>query len=246
MNGDITRLTLRQLLRGKRLLALGLIPLVPVIVAVAWRLAPATSSFGSTSGHELYAALMETLLLPTCTAFVALVLGASAIGDEREDGTILYLAATPLPRRTIVSSKALAAWIATVTLCLPGVVLCAVLTLGGDALGRAGAWSVLGLLLVAAAYVAVFAAVSLGVGRPVVVGFLYVVLWEGSIATFAPSAQRFSISAYGRALTAHGLPGVKTYNVPNVAAGAAVLVLVVVTVLATAFGARRLGRVELP
>ena len=48
------------------------------------------------------------------------------------------------------------------------------------------------------------------------------------------------------ALTAHGLPGVKTYNVPSVAAGAAVLVLVLVTLVAAAFGARRLGRVELP
>jgi ABC-2 type transport system permease protein len=246
VNGDILRLTVRQLLRGKRVVALGLIPLVPVIVAVAWRLAPATSSFGSTSGHELYAALMESLLLPTCVAFVSLVLGASAIGDEREDGTILYLAATPLPRRTIVASKASAAWIATIALCLPGMVLCAVLCLGGHAFGTAGAWSVLAVVLSAAAYVAVFAAVSLGVGRPVVVGFIYVVLWEGSIATFAPSAEKFSIAAYGRALTAHGLPGVKTYNVPNVATGAAVLVLVLVTVLATAFGARRLGRVELP
>ena len=48
---------------------------------------------------------MQRLLIPVVTALVALVVGASAIGDEREDGTILYLAATPLPRLGIVVAK---------------------------------------------------------------------------------------------------------------------------------------------
>ena len=40
--------------------------------------------------------MLQRLVIPTITAFIAVVIGASAIGDEREDGTILYLASTPL------------------------------------------------------------------------------------------------------------------------------------------------------
>jgi hypothetical protein len=38
-------------------------------------------------------------------ALVALVFGVSAFGDEREDGTILYLVATPQPRLELVIAK---------------------------------------------------------------------------------------------------------------------------------------------
>ena len=38
------------------------------------------------------------------------------------------------------------------------------------------------------------------------IGVLYVLLWEGSIATFAASASELSIAAYGRALVAERFP----------------------------------------
>ena len=42
--------------------------------------------------------MVQQLFVPTVAALVALVIGVSALGDEREDGTILYLVATPMPR----------------------------------------------------------------------------------------------------------------------------------------------------
>jgi len=42
-------------------------------------------------------------------ALIALVFGVSAFGDEREDGTILYLVATPQPRLELVVAKIAAA-----------------------------------------------------------------------------------------------------------------------------------------
>jgi hypothetical protein len=81
------------------------------------------------------------------------------------------------------------------------------------------------------------------VRRPVVIGVLYIVLWEGSIATFAASADRFSIAAYGRALA---VEGVQDVNAPDVSGVAAVLVLAIVSGIATWAAARRLSRVELP
>jgi ABC-type transport system involved in multi-copper enzyme maturation permease subunit len=55
-----------------------------------------------TTAASRYASLAETLFLSTAVAIVSLVLGASSIGDERDDGSILHVVATPIDRRTIV------------------------------------------------------------------------------------------------------------------------------------------------
>ncbi len=67
-------------------------------------------------------------------------------------------------------------------------------------------WPALGVVLACLAYCGASVWLSLRVRRPVVVGILYILLWEGSIANFAPSAHKLSIGAYGKALVAHALP----------------------------------------
>ena len=72
---------------------------------------------------------------------------------------------------------------------------------------------------------------------------LYILLWEGSIANFAPSAHKLSIGAYGKSLVAHALPqGAVATSGP----GTCVVVLAVVAAVGCWFGARLLSRVELP
>ena len=78
------------------------------------------------------------------------------------------------------------------------------------------------------------------------IGLIYVLFWEGSIATFAPSARWLSLGAYGRAVVAGGLPSSTDENVPAIGAAAAVLVLAGVAAVATLWCGRRLARVELP
>ena len=85
----------------------------------------------------------------------------------------------------------------------------------------------------ACAYAAAFGALSLRVKRPVVIGLIYVLFWEGSIATFAPSARWLSLGAYARAVVAGGLPSFTDYNVPAIGAFAAAAVLAGVAALAT-------------
>ena len=58
---------------------------------------------GGTADARAFSSLMEQLFLPTILPFLALVIGSSAIGEERDDGTILYLASTPLTRLAIVA-----------------------------------------------------------------------------------------------------------------------------------------------
>ena len=78
------------------------------------------------------------------------------------------------------------------------------------------------------------------------IGFIYVLFWEGSIATFAPSARWLSLAAYQRAVVAGGLPDFTDYNVPAIGAFAAAAVLAGVAAAATWWCGRRLAHVELP
>jgi ABC-2 type transport system permease protein len=230
-----------MLMRGKRPFGLAILPLLAVLLAIADR-ALSTDETPATR----YASLAETLFLSTAVAIVALVLGASSIGDERDDGSILHLAATPVPRRTIILSKLAAATTAVLALCGPALVACMAIALGGSTTARAVIWSALALILCGIAYSALFLALALVSGRPVLIGLIYIVLWEGSVATFAPQANWLSVGAYGRSMIAEGLPGADKANVPSISGAGSVLVLLIAATLFAALATRRLSRVELP
>jgi ABC-2 type transport system permease protein len=237
--GPVLRLTLRALMLQKRTIMLVLIAMVPVIMALAFALARSDHS----SDHSFYSDLVQQLYVPTVASLVALVFGVSAFGDEREDGTILYLVATPQPRLGLVVAKVGAAWLAALALLVPSLVLSGLLSLGGKLTVGLVAWPLAGVVLASLAYCAASVWLSLHSRRPIVIGVLYILLWEGSIATFAPSAAKLSISAYGRAFVAHVLPQASKPVAGTLASG---LVLVVVIAVAAWLSARSLGRVELP
>ena len=90
MNRTLFRLAMRRLLLRRRSVLLALAPMLAALVAVV-------QAAGGTADARAFSGLMEQLFLPTILPFLALVIGSSAIGEERDDGTILYLASTPLP-----------------------------------------------------------------------------------------------------------------------------------------------------
>ena len=233
----VYRLTLRSLLDGRRTLALGLLALLPLIPAIVFAAA------GEIEPELFWARLVQRLIIPTVAAFVAVVIGASAIGDEREDGTILYLLSTPVSRLGLVVTKVLASWTAAAALLTPPVVVAGLIALRGDATAGRILWPVAGMLAAVLCYCAVTAWLSTVTRRPVVLGVLYILLWEGSIATFAASADRLSIAAYGRVLAVEGVIDV---NAPEISAPVAVIVLAIVIAVAIRAAARRLSRTEMP
>ena len=199
MNGTLFRLALRRLLLRRRSLLLAFAPLLSALVALI-------QAADGTAGADAFASLMEQLFLPLILPFIGLVIGSSALGEERDDGTILYLASTPLPRLAIALPAIAAAALTTAVLCLPGLLLTIVLSAGDDLSATNAAWAIASVLAGSITYAAVFGALSLRVKRPVVIGLIYVLFWEGSIATFAPSARWLSLGAYARAIVAGGLP----------------------------------------
>jgi ABC-2 type transport system permease protein len=239
VNGALFRLALRRLLLRRRSVLLALAPMLSALVAVI-------QAAGGTADADAFASLMEQLFLPLILPFLALVIGASAIGEERDDGTILYLASTPLPRLAIALPAIVAAALTTIVLCLPGLLITIALAPGDDNGAATAGWALASVVVCACTYVAAFGALSLRVKRPVVIGLIYVLFWEGSIATFAPSARWLSLGAYGRAIVAGGLPSYTDENVPAIGALAAVAVLAAIAAAATLWCGRRLARVELP
>lgn len=239
MIGPVARLTLRALLLQRRTLALWAVAAAPVLMALAFALARSPGD----SRRDFYSGLIQQLFVPTVAALVSLVFGVSAFGDEREDGTILYLAATPQPRLTLAVAKVTAAWAASLVVLVPALVASALLALGGDVSAGLIGWPLFGVAAASLAYCAASLLLSLYTHRPIVIGILYILLWEGSIATFAASAAKLSIAAYGRALVAESVPQAAR---PVAGPVPAVIVLAVVVAVTTWAGARALRRVELP
>jgi ABC-2 type transport system permease protein len=192
----IVRVGLRQALGGKRLLALGLLGVIPALVMVGAS-ANLTSDAAMTRFHEAPFGILFIMVLPVC----ALVIGSGAMGDERRDGTLSFLILRPIPRTIVVAAKLTAAWLAaTAVIAVSGVLAALVLGL------RSGSYQVLFPLVVAlaistAAYTSVFMLLGHLTSRAVLIGLVYAFIWESSI-TFAAAALanvslfRIGISAY--------------------------------------------------
>lgn len=228
----------RSLAGRRRVLALLALALLPALTALL------ASGFDLVEDPDRFTArIVERLLLPVVLALVAVVLGASAIGDGRDDGTILYIAATPLPRSRIVGAAWLATTVLSIALLLPSALLA---TLLPGAVGVSGVVSTLGaLVLAAAAYAALAILFSLSIRHGILAGILYVLLWEGSIASFAASASRLSIAAYAKVIAAKGFDDAPPLNVPAVSSASAIALLVGGTVLLLGLGTRALRRTDL-
>lgn len=237
MTAAVYRLSLRALLRGRRALVVALIALIPVVSAVGQRASDAVDP------QEGWTGMIAGLVIPTVAAFVAVILGATAIGDDREDGTILQLVATTLPRLGLSGAKAVAAWSAAVVVLVPATVVSGVVILEDEATAGSLLWPALAVALVALCYAAAFTWIALLTRRAIAVGAVYVLLWEGSLATFAEGIERLSIGGYGRSVAA---PGLEDFDRTGVSPAAGVIVLLALSALFVALAARRLRRMDLP
>ena len=233
----LLQLSLRSVVRGKRVIFVALLPLlialVTVIVAATAGDADRTSAYGVFTGE---------LLLPLVLALVALVLGVNAFGDERDERTLRLLLATTLSRPRIVLTKYGAAAAVTWLACLPATLGCLVLaTRTRLSLGEAAGSLLLASLLAALAYTALFVLLSLVLRRAVLVGLAYLVLWEGLLAGTAVAFRNLSVGAYAGRVAGGPFDRIP-FDVADTSLPGAVLVLVLVAVAGVAAAAWRLPR----
>jgi len=185
-------IVLRQLITRGRIVALALVGLVVTGVAAAVGAADDRSDPIET-GVRLISDLGFTTLVP----IVALVFASAALGDMREDSTLVYLWLRPMDRWPIV----VGAWLAAVTVSLPITLVPLIVSSiavdgGSDLVGATALAGTVGVL----AYSALFVLIGLLLKNAIVWGLGYVLIWEGIVAAFGSFAARLAIRGYTRSI----------------------------------------------
>jgi ABC-2 type transport system permease protein len=229
VNRTVVRLGLRSLFGRRRGVLLFVLPVVPVALSVLVR-ALAGSTTDSAHG------VLYTLGLAVVVPLVALIAITGLLVPELDDGSVAYLLAKPLSRHVIVASKLLVALscvllFAAVPLLVSGLVLKTDeprLALGYAVGGAAGG----------AAYCAVFALVSVLTRHAVIVGLIYVLIWEGLLGGLLDGIRWVSITRWSAAIADSISRRVE--GVGELSASYAVVATVVVVLVATWLTGRRL------
>jgi ABC-2 type transport system permease protein len=174
----VTVRTSASLLGMKRLVGFGLLEIGPALIYLA-----SSARVVSTELPERITAFAATLFFPLVVPVVTVVLAANALGGERRDGTLSFLVLRPIPRSAISAAKITGAATATIVLNAIGA-----LALGLVHVLIGGSAALIPPLLVGAAvaslvYTAVFLPFGFLTERAVIVGLIFVFVFEGAIVT---------------------------------------------------------------
>ncbi len=238
MTLTLLSLTARQLLGRRRAIVIGLLALIPIVIALLYRLAGDTGAADDfTVG--LVGGFVFTLLLP----IGALVFGTGALGSEIEDGTIVYLLARPIARWRIVVAKAVIASLATIALTVPATLITVLIALEG--LGEDSLWlaAIVPAAVGSVVYSTLFVGLSAVTGRALIIGLVYVFVWETVITNLFDGTRWVSVSQY-----VSGVSDALTES-PHVSANLdgsqSLIASLVVIAVALAVGVRFLQRFEI-
>jgi ABC-2 type transport system permease protein len=238
--GFLLGLTLRQqVLRKSTLLLIGL-AVLPVLVALLFRLTDTDDNPQTWTSEVLYRGLIVTAVLP----LTALMFGTSVIGDEMEDGTAIYLLTKPIPRWEILLPKLIAPWLLTSTILVVSTVVSGLVAIesgGRDVVYGAAVAMVLGALV----YTVLFVMLSIVSTHALIIGLIYVFIWEGAVAGLFEGVRYLSVRHYTLAVAdwvSGHVPATFDAYVDGVTA---LLLMAIVTTLAVAFANQRLRMAEI-
>lgn len=245
MNGTVASLTARSLLGGRRSLLLVALPVILLALAVVARATLGASAVAGTGASGAASLVLSGFALATVVPLLALIAGTGSIGPEIDDGSIVYLLAKPLARSRIVVSKLAVSVAVVLVLGAVPTFVAGIVLVGGQerlALGFALAAAAAGLC-----YCAIFTLLAVVSRSAVVIGLVYVLVWELAIGRLVPGARALSVQQWALSL-AEAVVGEDASRFGLDAAvgpttGAVALVLV--TVLATWAASRRLGSVRI-
>ena len=192
MNVTVALLTSRTLLGRRRALLLVLLPALLLAIAGGVRWAQGQDA-GSAVG------VLGGFGLGTMIPLLGLLAGTGAIGSEIDDGSIVYVLSKPIDRLVIVLSKTAVAVVTVLVFgALPILVAGLILVGGTDRLAVAYA---VGAACAGIAYVALFLLLSIITRNAVVIGLVYALVWETTIAGVVPGARAVSVRQWALAVT---------------------------------------------
>lgn len=239
---EIFVLTLRALARGRRLLLIALLLLVPSLLSVAYA-ASEPHGDGKRFAIQLFGQLVAPVLLP----LVALLFASSALGSEVEDRTLVYLTLRPVSRLSVVVAKLLASFVITVVLVELALSIM-------DLIAARGLGDGLGALLLAglggsAAYCSLFLLVGLAAPRrALLIGFAYVLAWEGLAAGLSTALATLSVRKYveGALHAALGASALASAQPSTISGTLSAVVLAAILIAGIGVSTWQLHRIELP
>jgi len=235
----IFSLTVRQLGGSRKIwLVLGLVSL-PVLAALLFQVADSSST-----PDEFADDITRTLIASAILPLVILLLATAAFGNEVGDRTLVYLMTKPVARWRIAAPKLLATiLVGGVPVAVSGALAVAVVK-GGDARGAVATG--LGLLAGAAAYAAIFTWAGLATRHALVIGLVYVFVWEAALAAYLDGIRFLSVRRFTLAAI-HGVDQVRLATVDiSLSATAGWVGMALVLVGFSALMTRKLTRMDVP
>jgi ABC-2 type transport system permease protein len=187
----IVRLGLRSVFGRRRGILLFILPLVLVGLAVLVRVLVGADDLAAE--HTL-----DRLGLAVIVPLIALLSTTGLLAPEIDDGSISYLLAKPISRYTIVISKLAVATSCVLVFAAVPMLLAGLILLLDDpafALGFA-----VGALVGGTAYCALFSLFSVMTRHAVVIGLIYLLVWEGLLGGLLDGVRWLSITRWARAI----------------------------------------------
>lgn len=189
MNLDVFRVTLRGLTGKRRVALVVLLGALPSLAAVAYRLGDQHTPAPEWTADTLLDGVILTILLP----LLALIFGTSALGNEVDDGTVLFLLSKPVPRSEIIVAKLAAAWVLTAAFVAPAAAVSGAIAIWGSPEQGIVVGFVVACVLGALAYDSLFVMLSALTSRALLIGLAYVFIWEGIINSVFSGTRFLSI-----------------------------------------------------
>lgn len=177
--------------------------------------------------------------IATLLPIAVLVFGAGMIGDLIDDGSLVYLWLRPIPTWVHV----VAAWAATVTIVVPlalvPITLSAMLIDTSPELLRA---TLIAGPVAIAAYGGIFVMLGIRFRRALPWGLLYILIWEGFVASAGMTATKLAVRSYVRSILG-SVTGIEL-KLGEFSLGVGIVVPILVGAAALAYAARRLARAD--
>lgn len=232
----VARLFFRVNLGTRRIFWIGMLMLVPIGLSVYWRIAE------DGDGLRFFIEMTVNVFLQFLAVGLPLYLGVSAVRDEIEDKTIVYLFARPVHRAVVLAGKIVSvALVVSVVLnfTLALVYLVVVSADGGAALGTGLGRLLLHLGVLTGAvvvYTALFALFGVLWRRPMILALLFGLGWEGIVSNLPGAFPHLTLMYYLKSLLGLGpeASGFMALLIPTMAPATtarALEILIVITVI---------------
>ena len=230
----IASVTLRATMGRRRALLFALPALILIVVTLLIKLShPGDPTWPS----QVLGVFGFSVVLP----LTALIIGTSVLGAEVDDGSIVQLLATPVPRSVVIGSKYAVATVLTMIFVAVPELLAALIATGGVTKLAIGLF--VGALAGSVMYNAVFVMLSVLTTRAIAFGLLYVLIWESLLTNFVSGAKLLSIGHYSLGI-ANAIAHDSNLNA-GLSVGTAIPMGAIVTALALVVAARSLASFSL-